>query len=404
MRSSVLCALFAVVLAVPPVVAQPPAKKDEPKLKVGDPAPPLTVGKWHQGPEVKAFEKDKVYVVVFWEAYRSESSRILREIDALHAKHKDIIPVAIGSGSEETGQGRDGDFGKREAEFVAKAKPKFTFAFASDKADATRKAYGANNDLALFVVGKDGKIEHIAFFGIETGRPELTDLLPDVLPKLLDGTWKGPQDADALAGAESEFQKALNYSARIREQGPDFLKLSPAKQGEIMSKIAAESLKAVDEFLKTHPSFAGQARTLLHRARMAGLSGQMEAAAKAMEAVIADGTARGTIRDITRLAGYIGIAYFEGQLSTEVPADKLIGTLIDVVMKMPTISDESSRYRDLMFTSIYVGVPDKGRALIDKMIASAPADKQAELKRGHTQQFEEQLKQFEAYLKERKKK
>src|SRR5947209_897878 len=44
----------------------PKPTKDQPKLKVGDAAPPLTVTKWLSGAEVKSFEPGKVYVVEFW--------------------------------------------------------------------------------------------------------------------------------------------------------------------------------------------------------------------------------------------------------------------------------------------------------------------------------------------------
>ena len=35
-------------------------------LKVGDPAPALTVDKWVKGEPVKEFKKGEVYVVEFW--------------------------------------------------------------------------------------------------------------------------------------------------------------------------------------------------------------------------------------------------------------------------------------------------------------------------------------------------
>ena len=38
----------------------PKPAKDSPKLKVGDPPPPLKATKWFNGGEVKAFEKGKV--------------------------------------------------------------------------------------------------------------------------------------------------------------------------------------------------------------------------------------------------------------------------------------------------------------------------------------------------------
>ena len=58
--------LFAAVLGVLVVAGSAASQDKAASLKVGDPAPPLKADKWFQGPEVKAFEKGKVYVVEFW--------------------------------------------------------------------------------------------------------------------------------------------------------------------------------------------------------------------------------------------------------------------------------------------------------------------------------------------------
>ena len=327
MRSPVLCALLAVVVAVTPVVAQPPAKKDEPKLKIGDPAPPLTVGKWHQGPEVKEFEKGKVYVVVFWGLVSGDSHALLRSVGAVHAKHKDVIPVAVGNSPDGTGNGPR--FAKAEAEVVANAKPKYAFAIADDKGDATAKAYGVSRpEYGLYVVGKDGKVAFIAPVGDPPYGPRLSDFLPNVLPKVFDGSWKGQKDADAIANAEKEFQKALNITA-MQELFSKIPELEPAKQGEAIAKQMTEMLKGVDDFLKTHPSFAGQSRTLYVRALLAVMGGLKDVATKAVDALVADATSRGVVSDVVQLASHIGNLHLAGSLHPEISADKLVGTIVD---------------------------------------------------------------------------
>lgn len=56
------------VCSYPAAHAEPPGKPEDkaPKLRVGDPAPPLRVSKWLNGGEVKRFEPGKGYVVEFW--------------------------------------------------------------------------------------------------------------------------------------------------------------------------------------------------------------------------------------------------------------------------------------------------------------------------------------------------
>jgi hypothetical protein len=398
MRTASALILLALAVGMTPA-ADPPAKKDEPKLKIGDPAPPLSVSKWHQGPEVKEFEKDKVYVVVFWGAFLGESGPILRDIDALRAKHKGVIPVAVGNGTEKDKGGYSFD---REAKFLADAKPKFGFGFANEQDGVTKKAYGSTGiDHAVYVVGKDGKIAYTA-----RGQ-ESTLYLSEVLPKVLDGSWKGQKDADAIAETEKEFQKAMTYTAKVKETSAEIRKLDPSKQGEALAKIATESLKTLDDFLKTHPSFAGQSRTLAYRARVGVMSGQKETATKTVEAVIADGVARSSAKEMTELATGIGTWHMEGQLGPDVAADKLMAAIIDAAMKFDPASVGMSNYQYLMTASMMVGTPEKGRALIDKMFEGAPADipadKVEEAKKMLVAQFEEQAKQIAEELKKRKK-
>lgn len=235
MRLPLRFALLTVITTAIPGVAQPPAKKDEPKLKVGDPAPPLTVGKWHQGPEVKEFEKGKVYVIVFWEADNYNPTSILREINALKAKYRGVTPVAVSSAPEKE---EEGWRVTRELEDkrVVHGRTNFPFAFANDQTKATKKAYGATEPQSVYVVGKDGKIAFIPPDRGDVG-PSLTDHLHEVLPKVLDSSWKGQKDADALTEAEKEYQQTMSFMSKRRALGPDFRKLERAKQNEEVESL-----------------------------------------------------------------------------------------------------------------------------------------------------------------------
>lgn len=406
MRSPNLFTLLAVVVAVVPVVAQQPAKKDEPKLKIGDPAPPLTVGKWHQGPEVKEFEKGKVYVVVFWEADKvSNPTSILREIAALKSKHKDVVPVAVSSAPEKEEKGRDVT---REVEDkrVVHGRTKFPFAFANDPDKVTQKAYGVTDVPAVRVVGKDGKI---AFIPPDLGHvgPSCTDHLAEVLPKVLDGSWKGEKDAEALADTEKEYQKAMSFAEKRRALGGGFEKLSPAEQREANAKLATEALKSADGFLKAHPAFATHSRTLFYRAMVTIVGGQ-KAAAKAVDALIADGLARGTLVEMVTVARVVAEEWFDGGLSPEVEADKLVGKILDAVLNAPAESIDAAENIDyLLKACLYAGFKEKGPAIVEHALAGAPADlkpeQAAEMKKNALRVLEEQAKRLDEERKKRKK-
>ena len=43
-----------------------PLAAQEATLKIGDPAPALSVAEWVKGPQVDAFEAGNVYLVEFW--------------------------------------------------------------------------------------------------------------------------------------------------------------------------------------------------------------------------------------------------------------------------------------------------------------------------------------------------
>jgi peroxiredoxin len=406
MRTPIRFALLAVAMTVTPGVARPPAKTDEPKLKVGDPAPPLTVAKWHQGPEVKAFEKGKVYVIVFWEADNSNPTSALREVNALKAEHKDVIPVAVGSAPEKETKER---YTTREAEgkVVTSGRPKFAFAFANDPDKATHKAYGVSESPSVYVIGKDGNIAFVHPQVSQVG-PSRTDLLAEVLPKVLDGSWKGRTDAEALAEVEKEYQKAMNFGTKRRALGPDFEKLDPTKRREETSKLAVESLKAADEFLKAHPSFAGHSRTHFYRAMVAVASGQKGVAAKAVDALIADGLARGTIVGMVTVARITGEASFEGELSPDVGADQLVGTILDAVLKAPGEGVDVAENIDyLLKACVFTGRSEKALAFMERGMAEIeprfPAEQFAEMKKRARQDFEKAVRRMQEELEGRKK-
>lgn len=197
-----------------------PVKEPAKKLGIGDAAPPLTVTKWLNGPETK-IEAGKVYVLEFWATWCGPCIAAMPHLAEVRDEFKDkgLVVVAV---TTKDGNGNDAE---SVAKFVKDTGAKFGFTFAYCDADATDKAYmqasGQEGIPCSFVVGKDGKIAFI-------GHPMELD---DVLPKVIDGTWKGQADADAIrksaeqlgeifAKAETDITAALTSLAAFEKANP----------------------------------------------------------------------------------------------------------------------------------------------------------------------------------------
>ena len=220
--------LLAAVLLVGLASAAPPPPAPNapaPTLKVGDPAPPLKVTDWMQGKAVKAFEKDKVYVVEFWATWCGPCIVMMPHLAELQAEYKEKGVTFIGfTSKDENGNTRD-----KVAEFVKKRGPKlpYTFAYADDDAtnDAYMKASGQAGIPCSFVVGKDGRLAFI-------GHPMYLDL---VLPKVVAGTWVIEKDTAELGKVEAELDAVFGA----------------------LDKEPAEAVKALDAFDAKYPALGG---------------------------------------------------------------------------------------------------------------------------------------------------
>jgi thiol-disulfide isomerase/thioredoxin len=139
------------------------AQAQESKLKIGDAAPKLQVGKWVQGEPVKEFAKDKAYIVEFWATWCGPCRVSIPHLNELHEKFKDKGLVVIGQDVWE----RDESLVEP---FVKKMGDKMTYRVAMDDkskeeqgamAITWMKAAGQNGIPAAFVVNKQGKIAWI---------------------------------------------------------------------------------------------------------------------------------------------------------------------------------------------------------------------------------------------------
>jgi thiol-disulfide isomerase/thioredoxin len=163
-------------------------EENEPEFGPGSPAPTLKVAKWLKGEAVAEFANDKVYVVEFWATWCLPCIKAMPHLDTLARQHKDKGLVVVALTTEDPNNS-----GEAVAKFVKEKADKFDFRFAFCDDNTTWKAYmdaaQRSGIPCSFVIGRDGKLAFV-------GHPQDLD---DVLPLVLDGTWRGKADADEYA-------------------------------------------------------------------------------------------------------------------------------------------------------------------------------------------------------------
>jgi thiol-disulfide isomerase/thioredoxin len=208
--------LLTVLLLAPVAgLAQSPPNTNT-VLGVGDPAPKLQANKWIQGEPVKAFEKDKAYLVEFWATWCGPCVTSIPHVNAIAGKFKDEGLVVIGQNVWENDQ-------NLVKPFVENMGSKMTYRVALDDKDSMAETWltaaGKTGIPCAFLVGKDGKVAWI-------GHP--MDLEESVIEQVLAGTFDV-----AKAAAEQKTRQAV---AKLE-----------VETRQAAAKLEAEKAAAADE-------------------------------------------------------------------------------------------------------------------------------------------------------------
>jgi thiol-disulfide isomerase/thioredoxin len=197
----------------------------EATLKVGDPAPALSVGKWVKGEPVAAIEEGKIYVVEFWATWCGPCVKTIPHVSKLQQKYADV--VFIGQNVWERDE-------SKVAPFVEKMGDQMNYRVVMDDKSADEdgamattwmRAAGQNGIPAAFIVGKDKKIQWI-------GHPAQMD---KPLEQIVAGTYdaeaaaKEAEQANAAKGKMADLQKQLQAALQAKDYD---------KMASIMDEIA----------------------------------------------------------------------------------------------------------------------------------------------------------------------
>jgi thiol-disulfide isomerase/thioredoxin len=211
-------------------------------LKMGDPAPALSVAKFVKGEPVKSFEKGKIYVVEFWATWCGPCRESIPHLTQMQKDYPDVIFIGSNVGETE----------EKVAPFLKDMGDKMDYRVAID--DLTKEG-GANNAAFMEASGQTGiptafvidKETNIAWIG------HPMEMEP-VLKQVVAGTFD-VKKASAAAEAKNKIVTAL--------QSGDFDTALKAIDGQIAanpSETAQLSVLEIQILLKAKKDPAAAAK------------------------------------------------------------------------------------------------------------------------------------------------
>lgn len=182
------------------------SKDKEEKIKplaIGDPVPPLAVDVWLNGAGIKAIEPGKIYLFDFWATWCGPCIEAMPDLaqTAREYADKNVVVIPVTTLSNRNGM-------PAVEAYVEKVGKRFglTFGVCRTKKmeDTWYHAAGAEGFPTTLIVDKEGKLAFI-------GQPME---VADVLPQVVDGTWKGDASVRQINAMNAELGLIEDKAAR----------------------------------------------------------------------------------------------------------------------------------------------------------------------------------------------
>jgi thiol-disulfide isomerase/thioredoxin len=268
-RDLLVLAVLGIVGSFAPVLAQDgpkgdPSKQEKPaaSLKVGDPAPALTVTRWLQGDAVTKFQPGKVYVVEFWATWCTACIRSMPHLAELQARYKDRGVTVIGFTSRDIRKSSNSE--EKVAAFVKKRGPglRYSFAYCDDDTtfDAWMKAAGHHNLPGIFVVDRTGRIAYIdgpmflemALLKVLAGDSS-AKVIGDEMAKVIADyrTLCAPLERDQTAYLQNEPETFLRALKEFEARYPPLADCLPVAGLKLMLLLRQANLDAAKDYAET---------------------------------------------------------------------------------------------------------------------------------------------------------
>jgi peroxiredoxin len=355
----------------PPSPPKPPKPPTEPTLKLGDVAPELKVDKWLTGKEVKAFEKDTVYVLSFQRINAPEFPQVAAVLSDLHDKmsSKGIKVVGVQSSLRKA----TGKELERELQYLADALKTYSISYSmawecEQPLYNTYVAGMASNDknAMAFVIDKAGKI---AYFGTERKAAYVAE-------KVLDGKWKGQAEADAMTKATEDLQKYMTQLGKKIGQ--------PDKLDDKAMKLLQDELPVMEKMFKDAPYLAFDPQAWQMRLALHLVAKSYDLADVIVSEKIATAVKHKDKGTLGQLAGFFN----SGPLKPDPKLAKIVAKITDAYAPFA----EPASWPFLIYCSKKYGNNEKADAYMKKALESIPEKDRKMFEEGMKQRLKEMEK------------